>query len=497
MDKYILTIDQGTTSTRAILFDQNACIKFIAQEDVKCYYPKPGHVEQDALELWLSVISVINKVLIKANLSFNNVSAIGITNQRETTIVWDKNTGTPVGPAIVWQSRQSADICNERAEYEPLIQAKTGLIINPYFSASKIRYILDRIPDGQARAERGELLFGTVDSWIIYKLTNETQHVTDVTNASRTLLFNIHSLEWDDELLKIFNIPRSMLPIVKNSADFFGKTKFFTHHIPITGVAGDQQAALFGQLCFKPGDAKNTYGTGCFMLMNIGHKPKISNSGLLTTIAWKIKDEVTYALEGSVFIGGAAVQWLRDELKLVKHASETEKLANRASKDDEVYFVPAFVGLGTPYWDDNARGAIFGLTREVSARELTRATLEAIAYQSRDVFDVMVAESKQHLKVLSVDGGAAVNKYLMQFQADILNTEIRVPKIYETTSLGVCYLAGLQIGFFSSINEIQRIHEIERSFMPQMSASERNRKYAGWQKAIDAVLTFSGKKVRK
>lgn len=489
MDKYILTIDQGTTSTRAILFDKTASIKFIAQEDIKTYYPKPGYVEQDALELWLSVLSVINNVLIKANVSFNHISAIGITNQRETTIVWDKNTGMPVAPAIVWQSRQSVDICNERSAHEKIIHQKTGLIINPYFSASKIRFILDKLPDGQARAERGELLFGTVDSWIIYKLTNEAHHYTDVTNASRTLLFNINTLDWDDELLAIFNIPRSMLPTVKNSADDFGKTTFFTNHIPITGVAGDQQAALFGQLCFKPGDAKNTYGTGCFMLMNIGNKPKLSPKGLLTTVAWKIKDEVTYALEGSVFIGGAAVQWLRDELRLVRHASETEKLAKRATPDDEVYFVPAFVGLGTPYWDDNARGAIFGLTRDVSARELTRATLEAIAYQSRDVFDVMVSESKQNLKVLSVDGGAAVNKYLMQFQADILNTEIRVPKIYETTSLGVCYLAGLQIGYFSSINEITQIHEIERSYKPAMAEDERNRKYGGWQKAIDAVLT--------
>lgn len=493
MRKYILTIDQGTTSTRAILFDENANIAFIAQEDVKCYYPKSGYVEQDGLELWLSVLSVINKVLIKANLTLNNVAALGITNQRETTLVWDKNTGMPVAPAIVWQSRQSAPICNALMHHEPTIKKKTGLIINPYFSASKIRYILDALPDGQKRAEAGELMFGTVDSWIIYKLTNEVNHVTDVTNASRTLLFNIHTLTWDHELLKIFNIPEVMLPTVKNSADDFGKTTYFATHIPITGVAGDQQAALFGQLCFKPGDAKNTYGTGCFMLMNIGNKPKLSDKGLLTTVAWKINDEVTYALEGSVFIGGAAVQWLRDELKLFKNAAETEKAAKKANQNDDVYFVPAFVGLGTPYWDDNARGAIFGLTREVSLLEVTRATLEAIAYQSRDVFDIMVHESKHNLKVLSVDGGASVNGYLMQFQADILNTEIRVPKIYETTSLGVCYLAGLHIGYFTSINEIHRIHEFERSYIPRMLPAERDHKYRGWQKAIKAVRTFSKK----
>ncbi|MDY0214274.1 MAG: glycerol kinase GlpK [Bacilli bacterium] len=491
MEKYILTIDQGTTSTRAILFDKNACIAYIAQEEVKCYYPKPGYVEQDAIELWLSVLSVINQVLIKANLTFANIEAIGITNQRETTIVWDKNTGMPVAPAIVWQSRQSAPICNALGEYKDIIHQKTGLLINPYFSASKIRYILDHMPNGQARAENGELLFGTVDTWLIYKLTNETNHVTDVSNVSRTMLFNINTMDYDDELLRIFNIPRLMLPKVLGSSDLFGETTFFHHHIKITGVAGDQQAALFGQMCLKPGDAKNTYGTGCFMLMNIGDKVELSNKGLLTTVAWKIDDKVTYALEGSVFVGGAAVQWLRDELKLFKEAKDTENAAFLANQNDNVYFVPAFVGLGTPYWDDKARGAIFGLTREVSNLEITRATLEAIAYQSRDVFDVMIAESRQDLKVLSVDGGASVNHYLMQFQADILNTSIRVPKIYETTSLGVCYLAGLYTGFFPSIKAITRIHEYNKTYTPKMSEELRNKKYSGWQKAVSAVLTFS------
>lgn len=491
MEKYILTIDQGTTSTRAILFDKNATIAFIAQEEVKCYYPKPGYVEQDAIEIWLSVLSVINQVLIKANLTFLNIATIGITNQRETTIVWDKHTGMPVAPAIVWQSRQSAYLCHERAQYKTLIHQKTGLLINPYFSASKIRYILDHIYDGQIRAERGELLFGTIDTWLIYKLTNEMNHVTDVSNASRTMLFNINTLAWDDELLSIFNLPRSMFPRVLASSDDFGTTTFFNTPISITGVAGDQQAALFGQMCLKPGDAKNTYGTGCFMLMNIGNTVQLSENGLLTTVAWKIKDEVTYALEGSVFIGGAAVQWLRDELKLFKNAAETEKAAFAANLNDNVYFVPAFVGLGTPYWDDHARGAIFGLTREVSHLELTRATLEAIAYQSRDVFDVMIKESAQDLKVLSVDGGASVNRYLMQFQADILNKSIRVPKIYETTSLGVCYLAGLYTGYFASIKAITRIHEYQTTYAPQMSETERVKKYRGWQKAVKSVLTFS------
>lgn len=491
MEQYILTIDQGTTSTRAMLFDKNAEIAFIAQEEIKCYYPKPGYVEQDAIELWLSVLSVINQVLIKANLTFHNITAMGITNQRETTIVWDKNTGMPVAPAIVWQSRQSADICNALSKHQNMIHKKTGLLINPYFSASKIRYILDNLPNGQERADAGELMFGTVDSWLIYKLTNETRHVTDITNASRTMLFNINTLEWDDDILKLFNIPRSMLPEVLASADYFGETSYFHNTIPITGVAGDQQAALFGQMCLKPGDAKNTYGTGCFMLMNIGDKVQLSKNGLLTTVAWKINGKVTYALEGSVFMGGASVQWLRDQLKLFKNAADTENMAYKAQQNDSIYFVPAFVGLGTPYWDDNARGAVFGLTREAGRHELARATLEAIAYQSRDVFGVMIKESKQDLKVLSVDGGASVNNYLMQFQADILNTTIRVPKIYETTSLGVCYLAGLHTGFFSSIEAITKIHEYTRTYEPKMEEKVRERKYAGWKKAVRAVLTFS------
>ncbi len=494
MNKFILTIDQGTTSSRAILFDFQGNIAFIAQEDVKCYYPERGHVEQDALELWLSVLNVVNKVLINANVPMSKIVTIGITNQRETTIVWDKKTGMPVSKAIVWQSRQSAEICENLSQYRDFIQQKTGLILNPYFSASKIRYILDHLPNGQARAEKGELMFGTVDTWLIYKLTNNLRHVTDVSNASRTLLYNIKTLEWDDELLKIFNIPRAMLPEVLNSADNFGRATYFNQETPINGVAGDQQAALFGQMCFEAGEAKNTYGTGCFMLMNTGCTPRISKNGLLATIAWKIKDEVTYALEGSVFVGGAAVQWLRDELKLFKNAAESESFSRKAIQDDDVYFVPAFVGLGTPYWNDRARGAIFGLTRDVSSLELARATLEAIAYQSRDVFEIMMKEANQNINILSVDGGASVNKYLMQFQADILNCEIRLPRIYETTSLGVCYLAGLQAGIFSSLSDLKAIHQVKKSYLPKMDEEKRVAKYSGWKRAVEAVLSFSKKK---
>lgn len=491
MEKYILTIDQGTTSTRAILFNKNGDIVHIAQEEVKCYYPEPSYVEQDALELWLSVLSVINQVLIKSRLNFSHIETIGITNQRETTIVWDKKTGMPVAPAIVWQSRQSAQICNSLESHKNFIHQKTGLLINPYFSASKIRYILDHIEEGQVRAESGDLLFGTVDTWIIYKLTNEMRHVTDVSNASRTLLFNLHTLKWDDELLQLFNIPRAMLPEILPSSALFGETTYFHTHVPITGVAGDQQAALFGQMCLEVGAAKNTYGTGCFMLINTGEKPVLSSNGLLTTIAWQIGNKVTYALEGSVFVAGAAVQWLRDELKLFKNASETESAAFNAKQDDDIYFVPAFVGLGTPYWVDTTRGAIFGLTREASQLEIIRATLEAIAYQSRDVFDVMVSETGAPIKILSVDGGASVNKYLMQFQADLLNTIIRVPKIYETTSLGVCYLAGLHTGFFKSVKEITKIHEYQNYYDPKMEESVRERKYKGWQKAVKAAISFA------
>lgn len=491
MEKFILTIDQGTTSTRAILFNHKGQIVHSAFKDVKCLYPYPSYVETDALELWLSVLSVVNEVLITSNLTLEDVDSIGITNQRETTIVWDKHTGMPVYNAIVWQSRQSASYCDALETKKEFIFKKTGLLINPYFSASKIRYILDHIKDGQARAEKGELLFGTVDSWLIYKLTNGRVHATDVTNASRTLLFNIFTKAWDIELLNLFKIPVLMLPKVNPSSFHFGYTEFLKTAVPITGVAGDQQASLFGHLCLDKGDSKNTYGTGCFMLMNIGNKPCLAEGGLLTTIAWQIGNKVTYAFEGSVFVGGAAVQWLRDEMNLIKTAKYSEKEATKAVKNDGVYVVPAFVGLGTPYWDDKARGAVFGLTRATSKSEFVRATLESIAYQTKDVFTVMEKASSIDLKRLQVDGGATANGYLMQFQADLLDTQIRVSKILETTSLGVFFLAGLETGYFPSLNDIKKLKYEGTLYRPKMEEEQRDKLYKGWKKAVYATRIFS------
>jgi len=491
MEKFILTIDQGTTSTRALLFNRLGQIVHSAFKDVKCVYPKPSYVETDALELWLSVLAVVNEVLIKANLTLDAIDSIGITNQRETTVVWDKATGMPVYNAIVWQSRQSERYCDALDSYKDVIFKKTGLLINPYFSASKIRYILDHIKDGQARADRGELLFGTVDSWLIYKLTNGRVHATDITNASRTLLFNIFTKDWDVELLNLFNIPIKMLPKVNPSSHTFGYSEFLKTAIPIAGVAGDQQASLFGHLCLDKGESKNTYGTGCFMLMNIGNKPVLAPGGLLTTVAWQIGTKVTYAFEGSVFVGGAAVQWLRDEMCLIKTARHSEKEALKADKNDGVYVVPAFVGLGTPYWDNKARGAVFGLTRASSKAEFVRATLESIAYQTKDVFTLMEQTSKIELKRLQVDGGATENAYLMQFQADMLDTQIRVAKMLETTSLGVCFLAGLETGFFPSISDIKKLKYEGKIYKPRFDDERRNRLYDGWKKAVKATRMFS------
>ena len=489
-EKYILAIDQGTTSTRAILFDHQACPKYIAQREVKCLFPKPGWVEADALGIWISVIDVINDVLINANISFNDIDSIGITNQRETTVVWDKRTGMPVYHAIIWQSRQSQKVCDALEDKKDFIHEKTGLYINPYFSASKIRFILDHIPNGQKEAEEGNLLFGTVDSWIIYKMTNGRMHATDVSNASRTMLFNINTLKWDDELCSLFNIPKIMLPKVLASSDYYGVASFFKVDTPICGVAGDQQAALFGQTCFENGESKNTYGTGCFMLLNIGNKPTFSSNGLLTTVAWKINNDVFYALEGSVFVGGASVQWLRDEMHLIEKSSESERLAYEAKDSGGIYVVPAFVGLGTPYWDNDARGAVFGLTRGTNKAQFVRATLEAIAYQCKDVFEVMKKESKCSLKCLKVDGGATANNYLMQFQSDILQVDIKLPKCLETTALGAAYLAGLKSGYFSSLDEIKRIHSYQKTFKPAMDKKEVKEKYNGWKKAIKATRMF-------
>lgn len=490
MKKYILAIDQGTTSTRAILFNELGKCCFMAQREVTCLYPQSGWVESDPLELWVSVISVVNEVLVKANITMEEVDSIGLTNQRETTIVWDKKTGLPVYNAIIWQSRQSADICDSYNSKKEFIHKKTGLLINPYFSASKIRFILNHIENGQLRAENGELMFGTVDTWIIYKLTKGKVFATDVTNASRTMLFNIHDMNWDEELCKLFNIPKCMLPEVLPSSHDYGPATFFESDVHIRGVAGDQQAALFGQTCFEKGDSKNTYGTGCFMLMNTGEQPVLSKNGLLTTVAWQIGDNITYALEGSVFVGGALVQWLRDGLNMIETSAESEEIARECEDSNGVYVVPAFVGLGTPYWDDDARGTVFGLTRDTSRANFVRACLEGIAYQCKDVFEIMKEESHLGICCLKVDGGATANSLLMQFQSDILNTEIKLPVCLQTTALGVAYLAGLNSGFYKDLKEIINIHTIDKTFNPTMKKKERNDRYEGWKKAVQATRMF-------
>ena len=487
--KYVLSIDQGTTSSRAILFDKSGQKIQIAQREVKCLFPNSGWVEADALSIWVSVMDVINEVLIKANLTIDDIDSIGLTNQRETTVVWNKKTGMPVYNAIVWQSRQSADICEALNDKKDLIHQKTGLLINPYFSASKVRFILDHIENGQELAESGELLFGTIDSWIVYKMTMGKTHATDVTNASRTLLFNINEMKWDEELCKLFNIPMCMLPTVRPSAFDYGALAFLRSDVHITGVIGDQQAALFGQTCFEAGESKNTYGTGCFLLVNTGNKPVLSKNGLLTTVAWQIGNEVTYALEGSVFIGGAVVQWLRDEMRLIHHSGDSEKVALE-SPSGEIYIVPAFTGLGTPYWDDDARGAVFGLTRGTNKSQFVRAALEAIAYQCKDVVEVMQKETNQTIKNLKVDGGATKNGYLMQFQSDILHTVIKLPRCLETTALGAAYMAGLTTGYYANLESIKKIHEYQAIYQPKMAKKEINRLYKGWKTAIKATRMF-------
>ena len=490
MEKFILAIDQGTTSTRAILFDHSGNARFMAQREVECIFPHSGWVEQDALSLWISVIDVTNEVLVKANITFSSIDSIGITNQRETAVIWDKETGMPVSKAIVWQSRQTYEICQRFEDKKEYIHEKTGLLINPYFSASKIRFILDHLPDGQARAERGELMFGTVDTWIVYKMTKRKVFATDMSNASRTLLFNINTLTWDEDLCKLFNIPMCMLPEIRPSSGDYGIAEFFTNKVHIYAVAGDQQAALFGQTCWDKGESKNTYGTGCFMLMNTGEEPIISHEGLLTTIAWNINGKVNYALEGSVFIGGAVVQWLRDGMRMIHTSADSEVEANRCSSTHGVYVVPAFVGLGTPYWDDDARGAVFGLTRNTTNAHFIRACLEGIAYQCKDVFEVMKKESKLKLKSLKVDGGATSNNFLLQFQSDILRTDINLPTCLQTTALGVAYLAGLASGFYHDINEIKKIHSYQATFKPKMPKEEVDKRYKGWKKAVKATRMF-------
>ncbi len=491
MEKYILSIDQGTTSTRAILINKKGQSVFKAQRPLTCLYPKPGWVEQDADQIWISVVDVVNEVIIKAGISMKQIDGIGITNQRETTVVWDKKTGKAIYNAIVWQSKQTQKICDSMAKHTSMIASRTGLRMNPYFSASKIRFILDHVKGARRRADAGELAFGTIDSWLIYKMTKGRCHYTDISNASRTMLYNIFLQKWDKELLDLWDIPASMLPtVLENSCDF-GIASYFSNDIHICGVAGDQQAALFGQCCFRKGESKNTYGTGCFMLMNTGEKAVRSKNGLLTTIAWRIKGVTTYALEGSVFIGGAIVQWLRDETRWFEDSCDSEMYARKRPDTAGVYFVPAFVGLGTPYWDDDARGAIFGLTRGADRHNITRAGLCSIAYQSKDVIDTMKKDAGLELPVLKVDGGASANSLLMQFQSDILQCEVRIPKCVETTALGAGYMAGLATGFWDSMEEINDLNkEAAQSYFPSMSVKESNQLYRGWKMAVKATRVF-------
>ncbi|MFS7002332.1 glycerol kinase GlpK [Carnobacterium maltaromaticum] len=493
--KYVLAIDQGTTSTRAILFNKKGEIVHTSQREFTQYFPEPGWVEHDANEIWVTTLAVIAGVLIESDTKPTEIHSIGITNQRETTVVWDKNTGLPVYHALVWQSRQTSDIANQIIAdgYEELVKSKTGLRVDAYFSGTKVRWILDNVEGARARAEKGDLLFGTIDTWLIWKLTGNKVHVTDYTNASRTMMFNIHELKWDDELLDILTIPKKMLPEVRSSSEVYGETveyHMFGQRVPIAGVAGDQQAALFGQNCFEEGMIKNTYGTGCFILMNTGEKAVNSENGLITTIAYGLDGKVNYALEGSVFVAGSAVQWLRDGLKMFTDAGETEEYALRAGNSDGVYMVPAFVGLGAPHWDTDARGAIFGLTRGTSKDIFIRATLESIAYQSKDVMETMIQDSGIPITEMRVDGGAAKNNFLMQFQSDILNIEIKRPKVSETTALGAAYLAGLATGFWESIEDIKANWLLDKSYEPKMEDAERDVLYHGWEKAVTATRSF-------
>jgi len=470
MPQYILSLDQGTTSSRAIIFNKEGGIVSVAQKEFTQIYPQPAWVEHDAKEIWSTQITVATEAILKAGTTPADIAAIGITNQRETTVVWDKETGMPVYNAIVWQDRRTSAYCNSLKEqgHDKTIQEKTGLIVDAYFSATKIKWILDEVAGARQKAEEGKLAFGTIDSWLIWNLTNGKVHVTDVTNASRTMIFNINTLAWDGELLKLFNIPASMLPEVRSSSEIFGETsgQILAHKIPIAGIAGDQQAALFGQMCTKVGMVKNTYGTGCFMLMNIGDKPTLSKNKLITTIAWKIGNEVQYALEGSIFIGGAVVQWLRDGLGIISSSAEVEELATKAEDNGGVYMVPAFAGLGAPHWNQDARGTIVGITRGTTSAHIARAALESIAYQTMEVLKAMEADSGAAIQELRVDGGATVNDLLMQIQADVLQAKVVRPQVTETTAMGAAYLAGLAVGFWSSVDEIQQQWQINRTFQP-------------------------------
>lgn len=496
--EFILALDQGTTSSRAILFNKEGQIEQIAQKEFTQIFPKSGWVEHDAQEIWSSQLGVLTEVIAKANITLETIKAIGITNQRETTVVWNRKTGEPIYNAIVWQDRRTAAYCQSIVEkgLDKTIQEKTGLLIDAYFSASKINWILTHVSGARELAEKGELAFGTIDSWLVYNLTRGAKHITDVTNASRTLLFNIHTLAWDDELLEIFDIPAAMLPTVCDSSEVYGETstELGSRPIPIAGIAGDQQAALFGQLCTKKGMAKNTYGTGCFLLMNIGKKPVISTHKLVTTVAWKIGKEVNYALEGSIFIGGAVVQWLRDELGIIKKASEIEQLATRVADTDGVYLVPAFSGLGAPHWNSEARGTLFGLSRGSNDAHIARAALESIAYQTYDILKAMELDSKSKIAELRVDGGATKNSFLMQFQADILKTNVIRPAITETTAMGAAFLAGLAVGFWKDIDQLQSLWQEEKTFV-----ADTNKEYQPqlneWKRATDAVKFWADYKM--
>lgn len=494
MSNYILSLDQGTTSSRAIVFDKQGTIISIAQKEFPQLFPQPGWVEHDANEIWSTQIGVAAEAITKAGLSVKNIAAIGITNQRETTVVWNKRTGLPVYQAIVWQDRRTADYCDSLKQQglAKTIQTKTGLVIDAYFSATKLKWILDEVKGVRELADKGDILFGTIDSWLLWKLTNSKVHATDVSNASRTMLFNIHTQQWDNELLQLFDIPASVLPEVRSSSEVYGYTQSIltAQEIPIAGIAGDQQAALFGQQCTQPGMVKNTYGTGCFMLMNTGTKSVLSQNNLLTTIAWRINNETQYALEGSVFIAGAVVQWLRDGLKMIRTASEIEGLAAKVDSTDGVYIVPAFAGLGAPYWNQHARGTIVGITRGTSREHIARAALESIAYQTMDVLNAMQADAGIAIKELRVDGGATANNLLMQFQSDLLQTTVIRPTTIETTALGAAYLAGLATGYWSSTTEIQELWQKDKIFKPLMSVQTKEQLATGWGKAIHATVQF-------
>ncbi len=493
MAKFVLALDQGTTSSRAILFDKNGSIAGVSQKEFTQYFPKAGWVEHDPAEIWNSQLEVAQAVLKTNNVSAKDIAAIGITNQRETTIVWNRKTGKAVYNAIVWQDRRTASICDKlKADgYEKDIRSRTGLVVDAYFSGTKIKWILDNVKGARKLAEAGDLAFGTVDSWLIWNLTNGGTHVTDYSNASRTLIYNINTLKWDNKLLKALDVPNSVLPEVKDSSAVYAKTDkaLFGGEIPISGIAGDQQSALFGQACFTPGMAKNTYGTGCFMLMNTGDKPVKSKQGLLTTIAWGLDGKVEYALEGSVFIAGAAIQWLRDGLKMIDESPDSEYYAMKVEDTDGVYVVPAFAGLGAPYWDMYARGAMFGLTRGTSKQHIIRATLESLAYQTKDVLDAMQKDSKITLNALRVDGGACANDLLMQFQSDILQTDVQRPKVIETTAMGAAYLAGIAVGFYEK-SQIAKNWAIDRTFSAEMTATNSKKLYKGWQKAVERTMNW-------